>query len=128
VTDDDSHLEPFPLPEHHDTDRSPLPPEEEMPEGKPDRSKMTDRELLLSLHERIDAVDQRLADGDREFQEQKKDIGIVSSAVKALCEVRGLDDKVQELGRRLADRFPANGVGHEAPTNPSNERPESDAE
>lgn len=88
-----------------------------MQETKP-RDEMTDRELLLSLHERL----------DRELEEQRKDIGLVCSAVRALCDVRELTDHVQALGQRLAARFPSNGIGHDEPTNPEHERPEPDAE
>lgn len=144
MTDDDArHLEPFPLPEQRDTDKSELSPDEDREMNEHEAAKEVRKKqletldahaLLVSLHLRLDEIDswraktdRRLEEGDQEFQEQKRDIGIVSSAVKALCAVRGLDDKVEELGRRLSDRFPSNGAAeHDVPTNPANERPDAE--
>lgn len=105
-------------PSAHDTDRAPAPPEETMNEAKLARAEMT-------TDQKLDAILDRLEEGDREFLELRADFGIIASSVKALCDVRGLDDHVQALGQRLAERFPvANGAGHDEPTNPEHDRPD----
>jgi hypothetical protein len=103
-----------------------------MPEAKPDRSAMTDRELLLSLHERLDdeeawrrRTDRRLAEGDVE-------IGMCLEGVRTLCTMRGAEEAAGQLGAYLAEKrerlATQNGTDHDTPTNPGNDRPAPDAE
>lgn len=143
--------EEFPLRDGRDTERNPHPPEEESEMPEPTALQKA-ANAPLTIDEKLDVIlqglldietrqlqteewqrktDERLKEGDGEFKEQRKDIGIVCASVKALCEVRGLDEKVQELGARLAERFPTNGAGHsehDVPTNPENGKPLPDAE
>jgi hypothetical protein len=116
VKHDGGPLEPFPLPEHHDTDRSPLPPEDEMPEAKPDRSTMT-------TDQKLDAILDRLEEGDRRFDRMDTDWTIAMNFMHEVALERGREDLAQRIRETVAERRPNGAVDHDVPTNPSNGRP-----
>jgi hypothetical protein len=107
-----------------DTDPSPPPSEEEIQTmsrsdpPKPDRATMTDRELLLSLHERIDDVDRRLEDGNRHFTNVDADWTIAMHFLHEIALERGRADLAQQIDHAIRERRPTNGATHDEPTNP----------
>jgi hypothetical protein len=76
--------------------------------SKAERQQMTDRQLLESLHERLDGITERLAEGDKRFaliegcvRDLEDNVGLLLNSVHALCKARGLEKEVAGLNAGL---------------------------
>lgn len=93
------------------------------------RQGMTDRQLLESLHERLDGIDDRLREGDGRFasleshlQRVDADWTIAMNFLHAVSLERSRPDLAGQIEATIAERRPANGSTHpdlsDEPTNP----------
>ena len=116
----------------HDPDRETLvPPVDDSFDGPTGvrrtkaRSEMTERELLLALHERMDQTDKWRTQTDKRLASGDAEIGMSLNAIQTLCKLLGASEAAGELAAYIHEkRLRANGGQHEAPTNPENERPD----
>lgn len=106
------------------------------PAPKSDRSKMTDRELLLDLHDRLDVMDERLAAGDELFQlaerrerQHEADWTVAMKFMHSLNVRLAKHDptanaEADQIEDAIKERFPnGSASSRETPTSPNNERP-----
>ena len=90
--------------------------------SKEARQGMTDRQLLESLHERLDGIDARLGVGDKRFGAIDADWTLAMHFLQAVALERSRPDLAAQIEATIKERRPPNGADHpdlsDEPTNP----------
>jgi hypothetical protein len=105
-------------------DTSNLPPPPPAPSESGEWHAMSDRELMLAILRgqaetalRLDKIEKRLAEGDGDIGELRRNVDILVGVLRQLCLDRGRPDLAERIERDiLAPR--KNGAGSDEDTNP----------
>lgn len=98
-----------------EAERDTIPPGPETPSDPPNLHELTERELLLLMHERLDVIERRLEEGERRFARSDADWTIAMRFLQSVNTFLGQREQADAIESEIMQRRGANGDAHGAP-------------